>query len=81
MAIKILLAIKLHLSRRQIDCLIIIYKEKGKSGFIHGNRSKKPVNKLEEHFSEDIIAKSDKENPIYLYYQKRNKRINTIMLV
>ena len=35
---------KLGLSRRQINRLIIIYKEKGKSGFIHGNRSKKPVN-------------------------------------
>ena len=33
-------AIKLHLSRRQIDRLIVKYKEKGKSGFIHGNRLK-----------------------------------------
>ena len=35
-------AIKLNLSRRQIDCLIIKYKEKGKSGFVHGNRGHKP---------------------------------------
>ena len=29
---------KLGLSKRQINRLIIKYKEKGKSGFIHGNR-------------------------------------------
>ena len=46
---------KLGLSRRQIDRLIIIYKEKGKYGFIHGNRSKKPVNTLDKSISEDII--------------------------
>ena len=46
---------KLGLSRRQINRLIIIYKEKGKSGFIHGNRSKKPVSTLDKSISEDII--------------------------
>lgn len=46
---------KLGISRRQIDRLIIKYKEKGKSGFIHGNRSKKPVNTIDKSISEDII--------------------------
>lgn len=46
---------KLNLSRRQIDRLIIIYKEKGKSGFVHGNRLRKPVNTLDKSISEDII--------------------------
>lgn len=46
---------KLGLSRRQINRLIIIYKEKGKSGFIHGNRSRKPVKTLDESISEDIV--------------------------
>ena len=46
---------KLGISRRQIDRLIIIYKEKGKSGFVHGNRSRKPVNTLDKSISEDII--------------------------
>lgn len=46
---------KLDISRRQINRLIIKYKEKGKSGFIHGNRSKKPVNTLDKSISEDII--------------------------
>ena len=46
---------KLGISRRQIDRLIVKYKEKGKSGFVHGNRSKKPVNTLDKSISEDII--------------------------
>lgn len=46
---------KLGISRRQIDRLIIKYKEKGKPSFVHGNRSKKPVNALDKSISEDII--------------------------
>ena len=46
---------KLGISRRQVDRLIIKYKEKGKSGFIHGNRSKKPAIALDKSISEDII--------------------------
>ena len=46
---------KLSLSRRQIDRLIFIYKEKGKSGFVHGNRSKKPIHTKDKSISEDII--------------------------
>ena len=46
---------KLGLSRRQIDRLIIKYKEKGKAGFVHGNRTRKPVNALDNLISEDII--------------------------
>lgn len=48
-------AMKLGISKRQINRLIIKYKEKGKSGFIHGNRSKKPVNTLDKSISKDII--------------------------
>lgn len=46
---------KLGLSRRQINRLIIIYKEKGKYGFVHGNRDRKPKNTLNKPVSEDII--------------------------
>ena len=46
---------KLGISRRQINRLIIIYKEKGKSGFVHGNRSKKPIHTKDKRVSEDII--------------------------
>ena len=48
-------ALKLGISIRQVNRLIIIYKEKGKSGFIHGNRSRKPVNTIDKSISEDII--------------------------
>ena len=48
-------ALKLDLSIRQINRLIIKYKEKGKSGFVHGNRNKKPFTSLDKSISEDII--------------------------
>jgi transposase len=46
---------KLDISRRQIDRLIIKYKEKGKSGFVHGNRGRIPTKALDKSISEDII--------------------------
>ena len=52
-------ALKLNISMRQINRLITIYKEKGKSGFIHGNRSKKPVKTLDKSISEDIVLLYD----------------------
>ena len=48
-------AMRLGISRRQIDRLIIKYKEKGKSAFVHGNRSRKPIKALDKSISEDII--------------------------
>ena len=46
---------KLSLSRRQINRLIVKYKEKGKSAFVHGNRSRKPISTIDKSISEDII--------------------------
>lgn len=46
---------KLGISKRQVDRLIIKYKEKGKEGFVHGNRSKKPANAFNKTFSDEII--------------------------
>jgi transposase len=46
---------KLGLSKRQVNRLINKYKETGKSGFVHGNRSKKPANTFDKSISEDII--------------------------
>ena len=46
---------KLGISRRQVDRLIIIYKEKGKSGFAHGNRGHKPKKTLDKSISKNII--------------------------
>lgn len=46
---------KLDITVRQINRLIKIYKEKGKSGFIHGNRLKCPKNKIDSTISDTII--------------------------
>ena len=46
---------KLGISRRQIDRLIIKYKENGKSSFIHGNRGHIPAKALDKSISENII--------------------------
>ena len=48
-------ALKLGISKRQVNRLIIIYKERGKEGFIHGNRGRKPATTLDKSLSEDII--------------------------
>ena len=48
-------AIKLHISRRQVDRLIIKYKENGKSSFVHGNRGHIPTKALDKSISENII--------------------------
>ncbi len=39
---------KFNLSKRQINRLIIIYKDKGKSGFIHSNRGKCTIKALDK---------------------------------
>ena len=46
---------KLGISKRQIDRLIIKYKENGKSSFIHGNRGHIPSKALDKSISENII--------------------------
>ena len=48
-------ALKLGITIRQVNRLIIIYKERGKKGFVHGNRSRKPATTLNKSLSEDII--------------------------
>ncbi len=49
------IALQLNISKRQVDRLIIKYKENGKSTFIHGNHSKRPVNAIDKSISENII--------------------------
>ncbi len=48
-------ALELGITVRQVNRLIIKYKEKGKSGFVHGNRSRKPAKTLDKSFSDNII--------------------------
>ena len=49
------IAFKVNISKRQVNRLIIKYKEKGKAGFVHGNRTRKPINALDKSISNDII--------------------------
>ncbi len=49
------IALKLSISRRQVDRLIIKYKKNGKSAFVHGNRGKAPMKALDKSIHEDII--------------------------
>lgn len=46
---------KLNCSMRTINRLIITYKTKGKNGFIHGNRNKKPIHSLSQEEKTKII--------------------------
>ena len=49
------IALELGITVRQVNRLIQKYKEKGKSGFVHGNRSRKPAKTLDKPISENII--------------------------
>lgn len=48
-------ALKLGITERQINRLIIKYKENGKSAFVHGNRGHIPTKALDKSVSENII--------------------------
>ena len=48
-------ALKLGITERQINRLIIKYKENGKSAFVHGNRGQAPAKALDKSVSENII--------------------------
>lgn len=72
---------KLGISRRQIDRLIIKYKEKGKAGFVHGNRTRKPINALDKSISEDIILLYNNKYQAWNFYHfkeflKRDENID-----
>lgn len=72
---------KLGISRRQVNRLIIKYKEKGKEGFIHGNRSRKPINALNKSISEDIILLYNSKYQEWNFnhfndFLKKNENIN-----
>ncbi len=49
-------AIRMGCSCRHINRLVKGYKAKGKSFFLHGNRNRAPVHKLEERTREDIAT-------------------------
>lgn len=48
-------AMSLGITRRQINRLIKVYCEKGKAGFVHGNRGRKPVTAIPENIKQDVV--------------------------
>ena len=48
-------ALKLGLTVRQIDRLLHVYRDKGKAGFVHGNRNRQPVNTLPQELTDQIV--------------------------
>ena len=49
------LVVTLSLSLRQIDRLILVYKQKGKAGFIHVNRNRKSIDFSPNELDNKII--------------------------
>jgi len=47
--------VQLNLTMRSINRLINVYKTKGKSGFIHGNRNKLPANTISPETKHEIV--------------------------
>ena len=48
-------ALKLGITRRQVNRLIKAYKEKGKEAFVHGNRGRKPSRTTTDAVRQDVI--------------------------
>lgn len=46
---------KLNLTKRQINRLILVYKTKGKQGFVHGNTGKKPATTTPTEIKNNIV--------------------------
>lgn len=70
---KIRVAIQLGISVRQVNRLIIIYKEKGKEGFIHGNRNRKPSNYKGTSLRKDIIYLYENKYKLIIKKEDGNK--------
>lgn len=48
-------ALKLGITRRQVNRLVKAYKEKGKEAFVHGNRGRKPSRTTADEVRQDVI--------------------------
>lgn len=48
-------AITLGISRRQVNRLIVAYKEKGKAAFVHGNRGRKPAITIPDEIRKIVV--------------------------
>ena len=60
--------LKLGITERQVNRLIIKYKENGKSGFVHGNRGHAPSKALDKSVSENIILLYNTKYQGWNYY-------------
>lgn len=48
-------AMTLGITRRQVNRLIKVYREKGKAGFVHGNKGRKPVTTIEDSVRQKVL--------------------------
>lgn len=74
-------ALKLGITERQVNRLIIKYKERGKEGFVHGNRGRKPATTLDKSLSETIILLYNTKYQGWNFYHfkeflQKNENIN-----
>ncbi len=69
---KLRAAEKLGCNIRTIYCLINVYKDKGKYGFIQGNRNRNPVKTIPNNIKMKKFEQFLKENKIY-QIRKLNK--------
>lgn len=49
------ISLKLGITIRHLNRLIKLYLEKGKAGFVHGNRNRQPVNTLPKELTDKIV--------------------------
>ena len=75
-------AMKLGLTRRQVDRLIIAYKERGKAAFAHGNRGRKPVTTIPDKIKKDVVDlyKTKYYEANLVHYTELLKRLEGIRL-
>ena len=71
-------ALKLNLSIRQVNRLINVYKAKGKAGFVHGNRNRRPANSLPQELGRKIIALYEDDYFKALISNTLQKKLNEV---
>lgn len=75
-------ALTLGITKRQVYRLIKVYREKGKAGFIHGNRGRKPVTATPEHIRQLVLDlyKTKYYEANFTHYTELLKRMEGIKL-
>lgn len=65
-------ALKLGISVRQVNRLIHVYHDKGKAGFVHGNRNRQPVNSISPELTDKILNLYEKKYQGFNYAHFRD---------